>query len=297
MAQRMPNFPNRLFDNLAAKKVSIGGIVTMSDLTVSELAGDCGLDFVWIDAEHCPHTIEGVMKHLIAIRGTGCAGLVRVRECDPMLIKPYLDLAPDGIICPMVNTPELAEAAVAACRYPKTGIRGCGVRRAVRYGGWDFFDYVKESEHWPMVICQIEHVDAVKNLDKILKVPGLDCICVGPCDLSGSMGCLNQMDNPELNKVIDEICLKVKKAGKILGTAAGGFPRWKARGVDWFAGVRWLRASARSRPSAIRREGWYADGSTNIGFAGRTARRFGGDGRTAVERGTDGLVDRRPVAG
>ncbi len=237
MAQRMPNFPNRLFDNLAAKKVSIGGIVTMSDLTVSELAGDCGLDFVWIDAEHCPHTIEGVMKHLIAIRGTGCAGLVRVRECDPMLIKPYLDLAPDGIICPMVNTPELAEAAVAACRYPKTGIRGCGVRRAVRYGGWDFFDYVKESEHWPMVICQIEHVDAVKNLDKILKVPGLDCICVGPCDLSGSMGCLNQMDNPELNKVIDEICLKVKKAGKILGTAAGGFPRWKARGVDWFAGV------------------------------------------------------------
>ena len=133
MAQRMPNFPNRLFDNLAAKKVSIGGIVTMSDLTVSELAGDCGLDFVWIDAEHCPHTIEGVMKHLIAIRGTGCAGLVRVRECDPMLIKPYLDLAPDGIICPMVNTPELAEAAVAACRYPKTGIRGCGVRRAVRW--------------------------------------------------------------------------------------------------------------------------------------------------------------------
>ena len=248
MNRMRPNLPNRFFDNLAAKKVSIGGIITLSDLTVSELCGDCGMDFAWIDAEHCPHTIEGVMKHLIALRGTGCAGLVRVRECDPMLIKPYLDLAPDGIICPMVNTPELAEAAVAACRYPtsrevlrrtspRTGIRGCGVRRAVRYGGWDFFDYVKESENWPMVICQIEHIDAVKNLDKILKVPGLDCICVGPCDLSGSMGVLNRMDDPELNKVIDEVCLKVKKAGKILGTAAGDFPRWKARGVDWFAGI------------------------------------------------------------
>ncbi|MBQ2630356.1 MAG: hypothetical protein IJG13_11825 [Kiritimatiellae bacterium] len=250
---------NRLIDNLQAGKTSVGCVITMSDLVVSELAGDCGMDFVWIDAEHAPHTIQDVQRHLIALRGTGCAGLVRVRADEPMLIKPYLDLAPDGIIVPMVNTPELAEAAVAACRYPPsrealrrtgpssrealrrtgplTGIRGCGVRRAVRYGAVDFFDYVKTSEHWPLVICQIEHVDAVKNLDKILKVPGVDSFCIGPCDLSGSMGILNQMDDPELNKVIDEVAAKIKKAGKWLGTAAGDFPRWKARGVDWFAGT------------------------------------------------------------
>ena len=222
---------NRLFDNLKTGRTSVGCVVTMSDLVVSELAGDCGMDFVWIDAEHAPHTIQDVQRHLIALRGTGCAGLVRVRACEPMLIKPYLDLAPDGIIVPMVNTPELAEAAVAACRYPPSrdalrrtgpvGIRGCGVRRATRYGAEDFFDYVKTSEHWPLVICQIEHIDAVKNLDKIL----------------GSMGILNQMDDPELNKVIDEVAAKIKKAGKWLGTAAGDFPRWKARGVDWFAGT------------------------------------------------------------
>ena len=72
-----------------------------------------------------------------------------------------------------------------------------------------------------------------KNLDKILKVPGIGSICVGPCDLSGSMGILNQMDDVELNKVLDEVCLKVKKAGLTLGTAAGNFPKWKERGVDW----------------------------------------------------------------
>ena len=88
-----------------------------------------------------------------------------------------------------------------------------------------------------MVIGQIEHIDAVKNLDKILNVPGVDSFCVGPCDLSGSMGILNQMDDPELNRVIDEVAAKIKKAGKILGTAAGDFPRWLARGVDWFAGT------------------------------------------------------------
>ena len=114
---------NRLFDNLQAGKTSVGCVVTMSDLVVSELAGDCGMDFCWIDAEHAPHTIQDVQRHLIALRGTGCAGLVRVRACEPMIIKPYLDLAPDGIIVPMVNTPELAEAATfrAGRRAASTG--------------------------------------------------------------------------------------------------------------------------------------------------------------------------------
>ena len=228
---------NRLFSNLEHGRVSIGSVVSMSDLIVSELAGDCGMDFAWIDAEHAPHTIQDVQRHLIALRGTGCAGLVRVRSCDPMLIKPYLDLAPDGIIVPMVNTAEQAAAAVAACRYPTAGIRGCGVRRAVRYGAEDFFDYVKHSEKWPIVICQIEHIDAIRNLDEILEVPGVDSFCIGPCDLSGSMGILNQTADPELNRIIDEAAAKIKKAGKWLGTAAGDFPRWKERGVDWFAGI------------------------------------------------------------
>ena len=228
---------DRFRSKIKAGGVCLGAVITLSDLTVSELAGDLGFDFLWIDAEHGPHTVDGVMKHIIAARGTGAAPFVRVRCNDPWLMKPVLDLAPAGVIVPMVNSAEEAEAAVAACRYPLKGIRGCGVRRAVRYGKHDFFEYVKDSETNPLVIVQIEHIDAVKNLDKILKVPGIGSICVGPCDLSGSMGILNKMDDPELNKVIDEICLKTKRAGVMLGTAAGGFARWKARGVDWFAGT------------------------------------------------------------
>ena len=228
---------NCFMDKVARKEICLGTVITLSDLTVSELAGDLGFDFTWIDAEHAPHTIDGVMKHIIAARGTSCAPFVRVRANDSNLIKPVLDLAPAGIIVPMVNSAEEAEAAVAACRYPLTGRRGCGVRRAVRYGQDDFFQYVDESATNPLVIIQIEHIDAVRNLDKILKVPGIGSICIGPCDLSGSMGILNRMDDPELNQVIDEICRKTKAAGLLLGTAAGDFPRWKARGVDWFAGT------------------------------------------------------------
>ncbi len=228
---------NRFFENLESRRISLGCVITLADLTVSELAGDCGMDFAWIDAEHAPHTIDGIMRHLIALRGTGCAGFVRVRWNDAALIKPVLDLAPDGVIIPMVNTAEEAEAAVAACRYPLDGIRGCGVRRATHYGKDDFFEYVRESQSRPLVIVQVEHIEAVRNLDKILAVPGIGSICIGPCDLSGSMGILNRMDSPELNKVLDEICRKVKAKGIMLGTAAGDFPRWKARGVDYFAGA------------------------------------------------------------
>ena len=228
---------NRFSENLKNKKISLGCIISLSDLTVSELAGDCGMDFAWIDAEHAPHTIDGVMQHLIALRGTGCAGFVRVRANEPMLIKPYLDLAPDAVIIPMVNSAAEAKAAVAACRYPTTGIRGCGLRRGWRYGMEDFDSYKKRSETEPMVIIQIEHINAVRNLDEILDVPGIGSICIGPCDLSGSMGILNQMDDPELNKILDQVCKKVKDKGLILGTAAGNFPRWKDRGVDWFAGI------------------------------------------------------------
>ena len=228
---------SRFEENITTGKISLGTIITLADLCVSELAGDCGMDFCWIDAEHAPHTIETVHRHLIALRGTGCAGLVRVRANDPMLIKPYLDLAPTGVIIPMVNTALEAEKAVAACRYPTAGIRGCGVRRAIRYGAEDFFDYAQRSNTEPMVIIQIEHIEAVRNLDEILEVPGIGSICIGPCDLSGSMGILNQMQDEKLNSLLDEVCAKVKAKGKLLGTAAGDFPRWKQRGVDWFAGI------------------------------------------------------------
>ena len=229
---------NRFKANIGSGKVSLGCVITLSDLCVSELAGDCGMDFCWIDAEHAPHTIEGVHRHLIALRGTGCAGLVRVRANDPMLIKPYLDLAPDGVIIPMVNSAEEAARAVAACRYPLTGIRGCGVRRAVRYGAENFFDYVKRSETDPMVIIQIEHMDAVRNLDEILSVPGVDAILVGPYDLTISMGKPGQWDDPEVGKTIDTICEKALKAGKILGAYAEcQFERWRKRGVNFLAGA------------------------------------------------------------
>ena len=87
----------------------------------------------------------------------------------------------------------------------------------------------KMTEEWGGVVPN--------DTELLMEVPGIGSICIGPCDLSGSMGILNQMQDEKLNSLLDEVCAKVKAKGKLLGTAAGDFPRWKQRGVDWFAGI------------------------------------------------------------
>ena len=84
------------------------------------------------------------------------------------------------------------------------------------------------------MILQIEHIDAVRNLDAILAVPGVDSCLIGPYDLSISMGKAGAFDDPEVNRVLDEICSKVRAAGKILGAyAEGNYDRWLRRGVQY----------------------------------------------------------------
>ena len=220
-----------------SNSVALGAVLVLNDPIIAEIAGYSGMDFIWIDSEHGLFNPESIKNIIIAGAAANCASFVRVRNNDANLIKPVLDMNPAGIIIPMVKSAEEAEAAVSACRYPPRGIRGCGIRRASGFNVIKQVDYFQQSNDAPWVIPQIEHIDSLVNLDKIIAVPGINSICVGPCDLAVSMGYANNMDAPEVNKVIDEICFKVKKAGLILGTASGNLPRWKERGINWFAGT------------------------------------------------------------
>lgn len=224
-------------NKLESGTLCLGMVVWLTDPSVSEIAGDAGFDFSWIDTEHAALNIETVQEHVRAARGTDMAPIVRVPWNDPVLIKPILDIAPAGIIIPMVNTGEEAEKAVAACRYPLTGIRGCGVRRGTRYGAEPFGEYLEKSKTDPMIIIQIEHIKAVENLDAILKVKGIDSICVGPSDLSASMGKLGDFGNKEIEETIDLICGKAKEAGVMIGSIGGigNVDKWKKRGANWLA--------------------------------------------------------------
>jgi 2-keto-3-deoxy-L-rhamnonate aldolase RhmA len=223
---------------LRGKDPCLGTCVTFSDPTVTE-ALTTVLDFVWIDAEHGPLSLQAVQGHVMATRGTQTTPIVRVTWNDPVLIKPVLDLGAAGIIVPLIRTADDARRAVAACRYPPAGIRGYGPRRPAKYGTAGGPDYCRTANESVIIIVQIEHVDAVRNLDEILRVEGLTTLVIGSQDLAASLGHTAEPRHPEVLQAIDTVIERSRAAGMPVGMALGDAPeiycQWHAKGVQWFA--------------------------------------------------------------
>jgi len=125
-----------------------------------------------------------------------------------------LDAGAYGVIVPMVNSAKDAEKAVKAVKYPPVGSRGVGLARAQGYG-FDFDEYAATINEESVVIVQMEHIDAVNNLDSIVSVEGIDGCIIGPYDLSGSLGVPGDFAHPQVLgalKTVEEICKKKKIA-------------------------------------------------------------------------------------
>ncbi|MFN8555191.1 MAG: aldolase/citrate lyase family protein [Candidatus Obscuribacterales bacterium] len=195
----------------------IGTLISLATSSVTEAISQCGFDWLWIDMEHGPLSIEQVQHILQAKRGD-CAVLVRIPVNDETWIKRVLDLGADGIIVPQVKTAEEAARAVASSKYPPTGIRSVGMSRASGYG-MDFAVYIRDANEKTCVFVQVEHKDGVKNIDSILAVPGIDAIIIGPYDMSGSFGKLGQIQDSEVQTAIDT----VKKACQAKSVPIGIF--------------------------------------------------------------------------
>ena len=217
-------------------ELAVGCCITYTDSAVTETAAEAGFDFCWIDVEHGEFGRENAMLHIMALRGTGCAPIYRVPACNHTEIKRIIDFAPAGIIIPMVLNADDARLAVAACRYPPEGNRGCGFRRAVGFGSRSMKEYWELSKHAPLIIIQIEHIDAYRNLDEILAVPGVDAFLVGPYDFTASMGKLGQWEDPEVKFVLDDTCRRIRESGHLLGAYAEvGLDVWIRRGVQFIS--------------------------------------------------------------
>lgn len=218
----------------------IGVEVTTNDIVVSDALGRCGFDYFWIDTEHTVMDYQHVVQHIISARATGVISLVRVPWNDAYLAKRVLEYGPDGIIFPMIGSPEEAKAAMDACLYPPKGTRGFGPRRHNNYGMEPLERFFAEVDDRLTRLIQIEHVDAVRVLDRILAVPGIDGIIVGGNDLSGSIGRLADLKHPESLALIDEIIAGCKAAKMPVGTAIASmaeedFRFWRERGYDFIS--------------------------------------------------------------
>ena len=146
--------------------------------------------------------------------------------------------APAAVVVPMIRSAAEARQAVEACKYPPEGNRGFGPMRNM-FGIDSMEEYLRIAGDQIMIFVQIEHIDAVNDLDAILQVPGLDGIVLGRNDLSGSMGILGQAQNPKLLEVIDTVFAKTRQAEKFLGVSIGPnldtVREWAQKGVQWFA--------------------------------------------------------------
>jgi len=194
----------KLKKKLLNHDLTVGSWITIGNPIVAEIMAQAGFDWLTIDMEHSAITLDITQDLIRIIELHGVPPLVRVGHNEPNLIKRVMDAGAEGVVVPMVNSKINAEKAVSSVKYPPVGFRGVGLARAQKYGA-DFEEYRKWNQENSIVIVQIEHIDAVNNLEEILSVKGIDGFIVGPYDLSASMGFPGQFDHPDVKKALMHI--------------------------------------------------------------------------------------------
>ncbi len=213
--------PNNLKKLLAEGKRTVNGWVSIPSSFAAEIYAAQGFESVALDMQHGALDINDVVPLLQAICLSDATPMARVPWNNPADIMRVLDAGAYGIICPMINTKKEAEALVQAGRYAPMGARSIGPFRAAHYAG---ADYPQHANNEILLIAMIETTEAVKNLDEILSVNGLDGVYVGPGDLSISMGHPPTLDPSDKGVLaaIAEIAKKTRAAGKIAGVHTDG---------------------------------------------------------------------------
>ena len=206
----------KIKQKLQDKQPSIGTWMSMAHPSIAEILAMAGYDWVVVETEHTAIDVSETLRMIIAIEQRGSIPLVRLAGIDPIQAKAVLDSGAAGVIVPMVNNKADAELAVAMCKYPPMGTRGVGLARAQGYGV-EFDDYVKRANKDSLVIVQIEHIDAVNNIEEILSVPGIDGTFIGPYDLSMSLGIPGQLSHPDVVNAKEKVLQAVLKKGLAAG--------------------------------------------------------------------------------
>lgn len=227
----------QLLQRLADGETLIGTHITCNDPLLTEIIGNAGFDYLWIDTEHTYIEKTVLIQHLIAARACGIPAFVRIPWNDPVLAKPILDMGADGLIFPMIRTPEDAQNAVSACLYPPHGIRGYGPRRATQFGMYSTADYVAREHKNILKLIQIETKEAVDNIDAIAANPDVGVIVIGPMDLSGAYGKLGQTQDPQMKEIYRYVAQRGRAAGKPVLVSTGGYNKenlafWTGIGVN-----------------------------------------------------------------
>ncbi|MFW6115714.1 MAG: HpcH/HpaI aldolase family protein [Chloroflexota bacterium] len=203
---------------LGAGEPLVGSLVTLPSPDVAEIMARVGFDYLWIETEHAPMGFVHAQALIQAVGGR-CPCLVRIPDKQEVWVKKALDTGCDGIIVPQIRSAREARQILAWSLYPPDGQRSVGVSRAHGYG-MDFQEYVSTVNERLVVVLQVEHRNAVADVEAIAAVPGIDALLIGPYDLSGSLGVLGQTDHPRVLGAIGRVRTACLEAGVSLGIFA-----------------------------------------------------------------------------
>jgi 2-keto-3-deoxy-L-rhamnonate aldolase RhmA len=233
----------------------LGSWCTFASFASAEVMTNLGFDFLVLDMQHCEITQAQFPAILGAFHGEGPTPVVRAPKNDYHIINWLFDQGVSAVLVPMVNSVEEARRAVEAAKFPPLGKRSFGPYRAATYS-FQAQSYMAEADERATLIIQIESADAVRDIDQILAVPGIDAVFVGPNDLAfstlkpgqsfskpsagggaadGAKSWTAFARTPEVLAMCDEIYRKAKAASIPFGMTSGSIEEareWLGKGAS-----------------------------------------------------------------
>lgn len=220
-------------------KTVFGPFMKLSSPAIVEILAHAGFDFVIIDTEHGPLTVETAENLVRAAQLAGIDPVIRVTDNDPSKISRALDIGAHGVQVPQVSSRADAERTVRAAKFAPEGERGvCCYVRAADYSAFGKHKYFPSANENTLLLVHIEGLAGVENIDEILSTPGIDVIFIGPYDLSQSIGLTGQVDHPSViakaKEVVDKARAKNIAVGTFVDTVEGAH-KWQALGVQYIS--------------------------------------------------------------
>jgi 2-dehydro-3-deoxyglucarate aldolase len=200
---------------LSERRLLAGINVQSAAAEYLEIIAGSGVDWAFVDCEHSAITLSDLRLVLQLFSGRVYAA-VRIADQTETAIKQALDLGADGLIIPQVNSAEQLQKIISYSKYYPLGQRSVGSFRAHGYGK-QFEDYLQHANQNTAIIALIENVEGVKNIESIVRVPGLSAVFVGPFDLSASLGLPGKVNEQIVQDAIEKIRLACVAVGLSLG--------------------------------------------------------------------------------
>jgi len=230
-----------LKEQLFSSDRMIGTFIKTPNYQVVEIVTSCNLSFIALDAEHAPFSKTDLDTCILAARANDTPVIVRVPTSNEEDVLSVLDMGANGVLFPHINCKQDAIAAINASKYKskdfEMGRRGfSNSSRSGNYGSFTIDEMIEASNKNVSVLCQIEEIQAVDNIDEITEARGIDCLFIGRADLAVSMGC-NNINDSRVENAIDIVVKSAERNGIPLGMYLpdnNDLEKWISKGFSLF---------------------------------------------------------------